>query len=255
MRSMSIVSDHPIPVVLITGAAARIGAALASDLHAQGYRVVLHCNRSLDRAAALAGKLNALRPDSARVVQADLLDTSQVVRLASEALGCWGRLDVLVNNASSFYPVALADLTEPDWVSLMHSNAKAPLFLCRELFPALTTTGGCVLNLIDSTALQGLAGYTPYAMAKAALANMTFSLARELAPRVRVNGISPGIILWPENRSAMTEEEKAEALQHTALKRMGSVEDITAAALFLIREASYVTGQVIRVDGGAALAG
>jgi pteridine reductase len=241
------------PVALITGSAARIGAALATALHGQGYNIVIHCNRSVTQASALAQTLNARRASSAAVVQADLLDTSAVLQLAHEALQAWGRMDVLINNASAFYPTALAALREDDWINLMRSNAKAPLFLCKELEAALRASGGCIVNIVDSTAMHGLSHFSPYAMAKAALANMTRSLAKELAPVVRVNGISPGIILWPDY-DELSEAEKANAVQHTALLRMGSVEDITHAALFLIRDATYLTGQIIRVDGGAALA-
>jgi pteridine reductase len=250
-------SDHTTPaaarVALITGAAARIGAALARSLHALGYNVAIHYNQSADKAAALAAQLNAQRMGSAVILQADLLDTAAVLQLARGALAAWGRMDVLINNASAFYPTPLAELCEADWIRLMRSNAKAPLFLCKELGGALRDSSGCIVNIVDSTAMHGLAGFSPYAMAKAALANMTRSLAKELAPAVRVNGISPGIILWPDY-GELSDAEKAHAVQHTALQRMGDVADITNTALFLIRDASYLTGQIIRVDGGAALA-
>lgn len=241
------------PVALVTGGAARIGAALVRMLHANGYRVLIHYHRSQQRALALATELNGIRAGSAATLQADLLDTPAVLGLARAALAQWGRMDVLMNNASAFYPTPLASLREEDWINLMRSNAKAPLFLCKELHAALQEHGGCIVNIVDSTAMHGLSGFSPYAMAKAALANMTRSLARELAPRVRVNGISPGIILWPEY-TELSEAEKAEAVRHTALQRKGDVQDITHAALFLIRDATYITGQIIRVDGGAALA-
>lgn len=252
-------SEHPSstsitpPVALITGSAARIGAALAGTLHGQGYNLVIHYNRSEAKAAALAADLNAQRSSSAVTVQADLLDTQAVLQLARSALAAWGRMDVLINNASAFYPTPLASLQEDDWINLMRSNAKAPLFLCKELEAALRSSGGCIVNIVDSTAMHGLNGFSPYAMAKAALANMTRSLAKELAPAVRVNGISPGIILWPDY-DELSEEQKAAAVRNTALQRMGGVEDITNTALFLIRDAAYLTGQIIRVDGGAALA-
>lgn len=241
------------PVALITGAAARIGAALAVTLHGQGYNVVIHYNRSEAKAAELAAALNAQRSNSAVTAQADLLDTQAVLKLARSALAAWGRMDVLINNASAFYPTPLASLQEDDWINLMRSNAKAPLFLCKELEAALRSSGGCIVNIVDSTAMHGLNGFSPYAMAKAALANMTRSLAKELAPAVRVNGISPGIILWPDY-DELSEAQKADAVRNTALQRMGGVDDITNTALFLIRDATYLTGQIIRVDGGAALA-
>lgn len=252
-------SEHPSstyatpPVALVTGSAARIGAALAGMLHGQGYNVVIHYNRSEAKAAALAASLNAQRSNSALIVQADLLDTQAVLQLARTALAAWGRMDVLINNASAFYPTPLASLQEDDWINLMRSNAKAPLFLCKELEAALCSSSGCIVNIVDSTAMHGLDGFSPYAMAKAALANMTRSLAKELAPAVRVNGISPGIILWPDYEE-LSDEQKAAAVRNTALQRMGSVDDITNTALFLIRDATYLTGQIIRVDGGAALA-
>jgi pteridine reductase len=247
-------ANNAAPVALITGAAARIGAALARTLHQQGYRIVVHYNTSQAKAEKLAAELNAQRADSVRIVQADLLSTTAVISLAQQALACWGRMDVLINNASAFYPTPLDDLVEDDWINLMRSNAKAPLFLCKELHHALRQRKGCIINMVDSTAMHGLAGFTPYSMAKAALANMTRALARELAPDIRVNGISPGIILWPEY-DELDEERKTEAIACTALKRMGTVDDITNTALFLIQQASYMTGQIIRVDGGAALAG
>lgn len=248
-----VVASCTAPVALITGAAARIGAALSQRLHARGYNIALHYNRSQDRAEALAARLESVRPDSVQLIQADLLDTGAVLRLAAEAQAAWGRMDVLVNNASAFYPTPLASLEERHWIDLMRSNAKAPLFLCKELRESLAQHEGCIINIVDSTAMQGLADFTPYAMAKAALANMTRSLARELAPRIRVNGISPGIILWPEYGTGLSEVEKIEAVSHTALRRKGDVDDITHTALFLIEDATYVTGQIIRVDGGATL--
>lgn len=254
MNQTSNTATENLRVALITGAAARIGAALVCSLHQQGYRIVLHYNKSQQRAETLAQSLNAVRADSVRIVQADLLDTEAVLNLAKSAQQCWGRMDVLINNASAFFPTPLADLQEDDWINLLRSNAKAPLFLCKELQQALKQSNGCIINIIDSTAMHGLSGFTPYAMAKAALANMTHSLAKELAPEIRVNGISPGIILWPEFGEGLSEAHKQQALSHTALQRMGSVDDITHAALFLISQATYLTGQIIRVDGGAALA-
>lgn len=238
------------PVALITGAANRIGATIARVLHEAGYRVVVHYRNSAEAAHALITELNAAREDSARTVRADLAEFAQLETFARQSLAQWGRLDVLVNNASSFYPTALDEIDEGDWHDLMNSNARAPLFLSKHLHTALATNGGAIVNIVDSTALDGVAGFTPYTMAKAALANMTKSLARELAPRVRVNGVSPGAILWPEYAGGVSEEEKQQAIAQTALGRMGAPEDIAHAVLFLARDASYVTGQVIAVDGG-----
>lgn len=239
------------PVALVTGAANRIGAGISRSLHAAGYRVLVHYRRSEAAALALTCELNDHIPDSASCLQADLGDLRELESLALAALGQWNRLDLLVNNASSFYPVPLPDLTENNWRDLMHSNARAPLFLARHLQPALESSAGNIVNIIDSTALDGVARFTPYTMAKAALANMTRSLARELAPKVRVNGVAPGAILWPEYAEGISEEEKQQTLAHTALGRLGTVAEIAATVLFLARDASYVTGQVIAVDGGA----
>ena len=249
---MSTNSDAP--VALVTGGANRIGAALLRHLHGRGYRVVVHYNTSAAGAEALSDELNAARPDSAFAVQANLLSMLEVLQLAQHAQGHWQRLDVLINNASAFYPAALADIDEEDWINLMRSNAKAPLFLCRELHKVLRRHKGNIINIIDSTALQGVAGFTPYTMAKAALANMTRSLAKELAPDIRVNGISPGFILPPEYDGAPSTQTLEQEVARTPLQRQGSVDDITACVLFLIEQASYVTGQIIRVDGGAHLA-
>lgn len=240
----------PTPVALVTGAANRIGAVIARVLHAAGYKVIVHYRNSVGAAQELVNALNMHRPDSAHCLRADLADLAQLHALAQQSVAQWGRLDALVNNASSFYPVALHEIDDAEWQDLMNSNARAPLFLCKHLHGALKASGGCIVNIVDSTALDGVAGFTPYTMAKAALANLTRSLARELAPQVRVNGVAPGAILWPEYAGGISEEGKQKTLAQTALGRMGTPEDIANAVLFLIRDASYVTGQVIAVDGG-----
>lgn len=238
-----------IPVVLVTGAAARIGASIVRRFHADGYRVVLHYYRSHDEAVALSAELNAARPDSVRLVQADLLQLIEIENLAQQTLAEWGRLDVLVNNASTFYPTPLGSITLEQWDNLTGSNARAPLFLCQHLAPALKESKGCIINIIDSTSRYGLAKFAPYAMGKAALANLTRSLARELAPEVRVNGVAPGAILWPEYEGGASDDEQQATLARTMLGRIGSPEDIAHAASFLT-QASYITGQIIKVDGG-----
>ena len=240
-------------VALITGGAVRIGAAIVRHLHAAGYRVLIHYNQSQQSAQHLVGELNTVRPDSAHCLQADLLDLEQVSTLAQESIQQWGQVDVLINNASSFYPVPLAELSAAKWDVMLGSNAKAPLFLCHHLQHTLRHQEGSIVNIVDSTALHGLADFTPYSMAKAALANMTQALAREFAPTVRVNAISPGAILWPEYAGGISEIEKQKRLAHTALGRIGTPDDIAHAVLFLIRDASYMTGQIIAVDGGAGL--
>jgi pteridine reductase len=241
-------------VVLITGAAVRIGAACVRLFHAQGYRVLLHYRRSRIAAEQLADELNSKRSDSVRCLQADLLDLKQIEHLAANSIAQWGSIDALINNASGFFPVPLAELTNEKWQQLNDSNAKAPLFLCKHLHHMLRRQHGCIVNILDSTALHGVAGFAPYTMAKAALANMTHTLARELAPEVRVNGIAPGVILWPEYNGGVSAEEQQIRVASTALQRMGTPEEIAHATLFLVRDASYITGQVINVDGGATIA-
>ena len=238
-----------IPVVLVTGAAARIGASIARRFHAAGYRVVLHYFRSQDQATALSAELNAIKPDSVRLLQADLLQLIEIENLALQTLATWGRLDVLVNNASTFYPTPLGSITAAQWDNLTGSNARAPLFLCQHLAAALKESHGCIVNIVDSTSHYGLSKFAPYAMGKEALANLTRSLARELAPEVRVNGVAPGAILWPEYEGGDNEAEQNATLARTMLGRLGSPDDIAHAAFFLT-QASYITGEIIKVDGG-----
>lgn len=235
---------------LVTGGGKRIGATIAKWLHGAGANVAVHYFKSADAAEAVAVELERSRPGSAFAVGGDLRSIDALREIVRRVVERAGRLDVLVNNASSFYPTRLHEIDEGDWQDLMNSNARAPLFLAKHLHGALRMTHGCIVNIVDSTALDGVAGFTPYTMAKAALANMTKSLARELAPEIRVNGVSPGAILWPEYTGGVSEEEKQSAIAQTALGRMGTPEDIAHAVLFLARDASYVTGQVLAVDGG-----
>lgn len=234
--------------VLITGAARRMGAEIARQLHGAGMDLIIHYRSSRDEAQALVDALNALRPGSAGLVQGDLLKTADLPRLAEDAKAVFGGLDVLVNNASTFYPTPVGQMTEQHWDDLMGSNLKAPLFLSQALAPELTARGGCIVNIVDIHALRPLKGYPVYCAAKAGLWMVTQSLARELGPRVRVNGIAPGAILWPE--AAENSAPHEDMIQRTALKREGSPADIARTALFLIRDADYITGQVIPVDGG-----
>jgi pteridine reductase len=243
---------EPAPVALVTGAAHRIGAAIVRVLHGAGHDVILHYNHSRTAAEALARELNQQRAGSVHLLQADLLDAAQLNQLARDAVAWRGKLNLLVNNASQFYPTAFGSVAQDDWLRLVGSNAMAPLFLSQALTPALRDSHGCIVNLVDSTARVGVKDFVPYTMGKAALANLTRALARELAPAVRVNAVAPGAILWPEYEGGVSEEEKEERLRKTALGRMGTVEDIAQAVLFLSR-ATYVTGQVLRVDGGAWL--
>lgn len=245
--SMNGTSD-PARVVLITGAARRVGASIARTLHAAGLRVLIHYRGSRADAEALAGELNAARPDSARSLQADLLDPEAIDRLAREAEGAWGRLDFLVNNASTFYPTAVGTITQQAWDDLIGSNLKAPAFLTQACNPALQRAQGAVVNIVDIHALRPLKGYPVYSAAKAGLWALTQAYARELGPGVRVNGVAPGAILAPED-TANTGTHEA-MIERTALKREGSPEDIGRSVRFLLLDAPYITGQVLPVDGG-----
>ena len=237
------------PVMLITGAARRVGAAIATALHASGARSALHARQSVAEAEGLAAKLNAVRPDSAAVLTADLLDTSRITPLVADVVARFGRLDGLVCNASSFFPTPLGQISETDWHDLVGSNFKAPLFLAQAAAPHLRAAGGCLINITDIHAERPLAGYPLYAAAKGALLTLTRALAIELAPDVRVNAVAPGPILWPEDGQFDVAERQA-IVQHTLLKRAGTPEDIARTVRFLMLDAPYITGQVINVDGG-----
>jgi pteridine reductase len=236
--------------VLITGAAKRIGAACARLLHSEGCNIFLHYRSSATDARQLCDELNQQRPDSARIMQADLLNKASLEAVAKEASTAWGGIDVLVNNASSFYPTAIPDVTEQQWDELLGSNLKAPFFLAQALAKNLTANNGCIVNIVDIHAERGLNGYPVYSIAKAGLAAMTKILAKELGPAARVNGVAPGAILWPEQSS---ESDNQDILQRVALKRRGEPADIAKAVLFLIKDANYITGQILTVDGGRTL--
>lgn len=241
---------HIAPVVLVTGSAKRLGRTMVKRLHQQGYRVIIHCHRSIEDAEQLANELNQQRTDSAAVITGDLTDNNNLERLATEALQCFGRLDVLINNASTFYPTTVGEATFDDWEQLMGSNAKAPFFLSQALAPALAQQNGCIINMVDIHAERPLQEHPIYCMAKSALLMLTKSLARELAPTIRVNGIAPGAILWPSNDIA--DADKAMILRQIPLERLGTPDDIADTAWFLI-QSSYVNGQIIAVDGGRSL--
>ncbi|MBR9784142.1 MAG: pteridine reductase [Gammaproteobacteria bacterium] len=238
------------PVALITGAAKRIGAAMAMKLHNEGYRVIIHYGHSENDAQSLAARLNQKRSNSAFCLQADLCDTHAVSALGEEAVNVWGRLDVLVNNASSFYPTPVGDITEEDWTSLVGSNVKGPLFLSQALAPALKKSKGCIVNMVDMHIDRPLPKHSVYLLAKSGLASLTQSLAIDLAPNIRVNGIGPGAILWPERE--MEDAEKDTLLSSIPLGELGTPDDIANALCFLI-SAPYITGQIIFVDGGRSL--
>lgn len=237
---------------LVTGAAKRIGAVIASTLHGAGANIAIHYFSSKDSASALAGQLNARRPDSAITAGADLRDVAALERMAHEVLEhTGGRLDVLVNNASNFYPTPLGSVTDEQWHDLIDSNLKAPLFLSQATLPALRAARGVIVNIVDIHARRPLRDHPVYGAAKAGLGMLTRSLAKDLGPDVRVNGVAPGAILWPEH--GMSESLRNAIVRQTALKRAGSPEDIASAVLFLVRDAPYVTGEIIAVDGGRSV--
>ncbi len=238
-------------VALITGAARRIGASIAATLHQDGADVAIHYRGSGEAAAELAEGLNKDRPDSAITVQADLNDTAGLPGLVDSIVAWKGGLDVLVNNASSFYPTPPGDITEQQWDDLIGSNLKAPLFLSQAALPALRESKGVIINIVDIHAMRPLRNHTIYGPAKAGLAMLTRSLAKDLAPEVRVNGVAPGAILWPEDD--MSDATKDSILEQIPLERAGEPADIAGCVLFLVRDADYVTGQIIAVDGGRSI--
>ncbi len=238
-------------VVLVTGAARRIGAAIVTRLHANGARVAIHYRNSAGEAEMLASSLNEQRTDSAITLQADLLDNDSLAGLVDKVVKWGGSLDALVNNASTFYPTPLGDITEDAWHDLMGSNLKAPLFLSQVAAPHLQSSSGCIVNIVDIHGQRPLRNHPVYGPAKAGLAMLTKSLAKDLAPDVRVNGVSPGAILWPED--GMSDSAQASILNQVPMQRAGEPDDIAGCVLFLIRDAHYVTGQIIAVDGGRSI--
>jgi pteridine reductase len=238
-------------VVLITGGARRVGAEIARTLHAAGANVMIHYRSSTAAAMALADEFNRLRAHSAAIFAAHLLTAEAPDKLIAAALLEFGRLDILVNNASSFYPTPVGQITVPQWDDLMGSNLKAPLFLSQAAAPSLRAQRGLIINMVDIHALRPLKAHPVYCAAKAGLAMLTRSLARELGPEIRVNGIAPGPVLWPEGE--MDEALKHEIVDKTALKRQGTPQDIARTALFLAKDAPYITGQIIAVDGGRSI--
>jgi pteridine reductase len=238
-------------VALVTGAARRIGAAVATALHQDGADVVIHFRGSGDDAAAFVDELNADRADSAMAIQADLTDSDSLPALVEHVVDWRGRLDILVNNASSFYPTPIGEISEEHWDDLIGSNLKAPLFLSQAAVPELRKAHGVIVNIVDIHGRRPLRNHSVYGSAKAGLAMLTRSLAKDLAPDIRVNGVAPGAILWPEDD--MSEATKELILGQIPLERAGDPSDVAACVLFLIRDADYVTGQVITVDGGRSI--
>jgi pteridine reductase len=240
----------PAPVVLVTGAARRVGAEIARRLHAAGARVAIHCRASRAEAEDLAAGLNRIRPDSAAVFGADLLDVAGLPRLVDAVVARFGRLDALVNNASSFYATKVGAVDTAIWDDLLGSNLKAPFFLAQAAAPQLAASNGCIVNITDIHAERPLKGYPVYCAAKAGLLGLTRALAQEFGPRVRVNAVAPGAIEWPQGTDDFSPAERAAIIEHSLLKRVGAPADIARTVKFLIFDAPYVTGQVINVDGG-----
>ena len=238
-------------VVLITSAARRLGAAMARGFHAEGANVGIHFHRSRQEAEQLMAELNRARAGSAVAFGADLLDTASLAGLVAQVQEAFGRLDILVNNASSFYPTPLGGVSASQWEDLMGTNLRAPFFLAQAAAPALRAGEGLILNMVDIHAQRPLPDHAIYSSAKAGLAMLTRALARELGPEIRVNGIAPGPILWPE--AGMDESLKAQIVSKTLLKRSGCPRDIVRAALFFAKDAPYVTGQILAIDGGRSV--
>ena len=235
---------------LITGGAKRVGAAIGRLLHASGANLMIHYRSSVDEARALQNELNAQRPDSVALIQADLLDVNGLPALVSQTVSTFGSLDVLVNNASSFYPTPVGTITMKDWDNLMGSNLIAPLFLSQAAAPELRKNRGCIVNIADIHAERPMKSYVVYSVAKAGVVGLTKSLARELGPQVRVNAVAPGPIMWPEDDPNFDEVSRQRIVSHTILKTAGGPDDIARAVRFFAIDAPYVTGQVLAVDGG-----
>jgi pteridine reductase len=239
--------------ILITGGAKRIGAAITRTLHAAGARVIVHCNHSRAAAEQLAGELNALREQSAAVVQGDLLAVNALQGLVVQAASLFGGLDGLVNNASSFYATPLGSINENNWDELIGANLRAPLFLAQAAAPYLKQNRGAIVNIVDIHAERPLKDFVVYSIAKAGLAGLTRALALELGPDIRVNGVSPGAVLWPEDDKHFDAAEQRRIMGQIPLQRIGSPGDIAGAVKFLLLEAPYITGQILDVDGGRSV--
>lgn len=240
-------------VVLITGGAKRVGAAVCRRLHAEGAALMIHYRSSMAEARALQAELNGIREDSVALAQADLLNMAHLPALVNDTVQRFGRLDVLVNNASSFHATPVGEIDEADWDDLVGTNLKTPLFLSQAAAPHLRRAEGCIVNIVDIHTERPLKNYLVYNAAKGGLVALTRSLARELGPEIRVNGIAPGPILWPEDEGWADELARQRIVNTTLLKRTGEPDDVARAARFLVFDAPYVTGQILNVDGGRSV--
>jgi pteridine reductase len=238
-------------VALVTGAARRIGAAISRHLHQDGANVVIHYRGSADEATALCDELNLIRANSATSIQADLANTAAMPELIAGSTAWHGTLDILINNASSFYPTPIGDVTISHWDDLVGANLKAPLFLSQAAMQELKKSQGVIVNIVDIHAQRPLKDHSVYGSAKAGLAMLTRSLAKDLAPEIRVNGVAPGAIMWPE--AGLSDAAKDNILNQVPLGRAGDAMDIAGCVLYLVRDATYVTGQIIAVDGGRSI--
>lgn len=240
-------------VVLVTGGAKRVGAAICRNLHAAGANIALHYHSSAQEAQALHDELHAQRADSVHCVQANLLELKSLAHMVEATVRHFGSLDALVNNASSFFPTPLADISEQDWNDLVGTNLKAPLFLAQAAAAHLRRSHGAIVNIVDIHAERPMQGHLLYSVAKSGLGGLTRALAQELAPQVRVNAVAPGVIIWPEGEAWADVEVRRKIVAHTLLKREGEPEDIARTVCFLLGDAPYITGQIINVDGGRSI--
>jgi pteridine reductase len=240
-------------VVLITGGAKRVGASICRLLHAGGAKLMIHYRSSAGEARALQSELNLLRPNSAAIIQGDLLNLSILPSLVQETITHFGKLDVLINNASSYYPTEIGEIDDTKWEDLIGSNLKAPLFLAQAAAAELRKQHGSIINITDMHVERPKKGYIVYSVAKAGLMTLTKSLALDLAPDVRVNAVAPGPVLWPEDNPQFDEVYRQRVISQTLLKRIGEGDDVAKAVRFLIQDAPFITGQVIAVDGGRSL--
>jgi pteridine reductase len=240
-------------IVLITGGAKRVGAAISRELHAHGANLMIHYNTSKKAAEVLQTELNQQRPNSVSIIQCDLLNTAMIATLVSETTKHFGQLDILINNASTYTPTEIGNINEDNWGDLVGSNLKAPMFLSQAAAKELTKTHGCIVNITDMHIEQPKKGYVVYSAAKAGLVNLTKSLAQELSPAVRVNAVAPGPVLWPDDNQELDETYRQAVINQTLLKRSGDPTDIAKAVKFLATDAPFITGHVLAVDGGRSI--
>ncbi|QNM96450.1 pteridine reductase [Chitinimonas koreensis] len=240
-------------VALVTGGAKRVGASIVRRLHGAGWNVMLHYRSSATEARALAAEMNLQRPHSVALAQADLLNIAGLPVLVQQTLAQFGRLDALINNASSFFPTPVGDISEDAWTDLIGSNVKAPLFLAQAAAPELKKTQGCIVSIADIHVERPMRQHVVYTIGKAGLVAMTRALARELAPEVRVNAVAPGANVWPDGESVFDEVHRQRIVSSIPLKRVGEPDDLARTIQFLIEDAPYITGQIINVDGGRSI--